>query len=121
MGISARLGAQKPLACSLPAMAQSPTEGGGGCMSTFKDPFDPKTFLGRRCSCGGAHAEADHGRLSAAVPAGEEARWTRVVDAAVLRAVFPVDATRRQFLKTVGAATAMAAISSVLPLGMARE
>jgi nitrate/nitrite transport system substrate-binding protein len=44
-----------------------------------------------------------------------------VVDAAVLRAVFPVDAQRRLFLKTVGAATAMAAISSVLPLGAARE
>jgi len=91
-------------------------------MSTFKDPFDPKVFLVQRCSCGGAHAEADHGRLTAtAVPADEEARWNRVVDATVLRAVFPVDATRRQFLKTVGAATAMAAISSVLPLGSARE
>lgn len=89
----------------------------------FKDPFDPKALLGRGgCSCGGNHAQADHARLTAAaVPAGEEERWNRVVDAAVLRAVFPVDAQRRQFLKTVGAATAMAAISSVLPLGAARE
>ena len=89
----------------------------------FKDPFDPKALLGRRgCSCGGNHAQDDHGRLTAqAAPAGEEERWNRVVDAAVLRAVFPVDAQRRQFLKTVGAATAMAAISSVLPLGAARE
>ncbi len=93
----------------------------------FKDPFDPKTFLGRRCSCGGRHAEADHARLTAAAQPGspevrgEEARWSRVVDAAVLRAVFPVDAQRRLFLKTVGRATAMAAISSVLPLGLARE
>src|SRR5262245_33493541 len=95
---------------------------GGGQMTTFKDPFDPKTLLGKRCGCGGAHAEADHGRLTAtAVPAGEEARWNRVVDAAVLRAVFPVDAQRRLFLKTVGAATAMTAISSVLPLGAARD
>lgn len=89
----------------------------------FNDPFDPKALLGRGgCSCGGNHAQADHARLTAtAVPAGEEERWNRVVDAAVLRAVFPVDAQRRQFLKTVGAATAMAAISSVLPLGAARE
>lgn len=89
----------------------------------FKDPFDPKALLGRRgCSCGGNHAQADYARLTAeAVPVGEEDRWNRVVDAAVLRAVFPVDAQRRQFLKTVGAATAMAAISSVLPLGAARE
>ena len=88
----------------------------------FKDPFDPDALLGRRCRCGGDHSESEHGRLVAeAVPAGEEARWNRVVDAAVLRAVFPVDAQRRLFLKTVGAATAMAAISSVLPLAAARE
>src|SRR5580698_7142411 len=88
----------------------------------FKDPFDPSSLLGRGCNRGGNHAQADHARLTAeAVPAGEEARWNRVVDAAVLRAVFPVDAQRRLFLRTVGAATAMAAISSVLPLGAARE
>jgi nitrate/nitrite transport system substrate-binding protein len=91
-------------------------------MSIFKDPFDAKTGLGRRCSCGGAHAEADHdGLTAAAVPSADEERWNRVVDAAVLRAVFPADAKRRLFLKTVGAATAMAAISQVLPLGAARE
>ena len=92
----------------------------------FKNPFDAKSFLGRRCSCGAAHEPQDHDKLTAnsaqaAVPGGDEARWNRVVDAAVLRAVFPVDATRRQFLRTVGAGTAMAAISSVLPLGVARE
>ena len=89
----------------------------------FKDPFDPKALLGRGgCSCGGNHSQADHARLTAAaVPAGEEDRWNRVVDAAVLRAVFPVDAQRRLFLKKVGAATAMAAISSVFPLAAARE
>src|SRR4051812_1083786 len=89
-------------------------------MSMFEDPFDARTLLGRRCSCGGNHAAPDHGGLTA-TPAGEEERWNRVVDAAVLRAVFPADASRRQFLKTVGAATAMAAISSVLPIGVARE
>jgi nitrate/nitrite transport system substrate-binding protein len=87
----------------------------------FKDPFDAKSLLGRRCGCGGNHAASEHGLTADAVPAGEEARWNRVVDAAVLRAVFPVDAHRRLFLKTVGAAAAMAAISSVLPLGAARE
>ena len=91
-------------------------------MSMFQDPFDAKSLLARRCPCGGPHSSADHDRLAAlAIPAGEEERWARVVDAAVLRAVFPVDAQRRVFLKTVGAATAMAAISSVLPLGSARE
>jgi len=91
-------------------------------MSIFKDPFDPKALFKRRCGCGGNHAAADHARLTAeAVPAGEEAQWNRVVDAAVLQAVFPVDAQRRLFLKTVGASTAMAAISSVFPLATARE
>ena len=91
-------------------------------MSIFKDPFDPKALFTRRCGCGGNHAAADHARLTAeAVPAGEEAQWNRVVDAAVLQAVFPVDAQRRIFLKTVGASTAMAAISSVFPLATARE
>ncbi len=26
----------------------------------FKDPFDPRTLLGKGCSCGGNHAEIDH-------------------------------------------------------------
>ena len=91
-------------------------------MSMFQDPFDAKSLLAGRCPCGGAHTSADHDRLSTqAVPRAEEEQWNRVVDAAVLRAVFPVDAQRRLFLKTVGAATAMAAISSVLPLAAARE
>ncbi|MDP1753735.1 MAG: nitrate ABC transporter substrate-binding protein, partial [Reyranella sp.] len=91
-------------------------------MSLFKDPFDPKALLERRCGCGGNHAAADHDRLTAqATPAGEEARWNRAVDAAVLQAVFPADAQRRLFLKTVGASTALAAISSVFPLAAARE
>src|ERR671912_1672631 len=89
-------------------------------LTMFKDPFDPKTLLQQRCGCGGDHAPADHARLSA-VPASDEQRFSRVVDAAVLRAVFPVDAKRRLFLKTVGAATAMAAIASVFPLATARE
>ena len=68
-------------------------------MSMFKDPFDPKALLGRRCGCGGNHAASEHDRLTAsAVPSGEEECWNRVVDAAVLRAVFPVDAQRRSKL-----------------------
>ena len=47
----------------------------------FKDPFDPKTLLKPRCSCGGDHAPADHARLSA-VPTSDEQRFSRVVDAA---------------------------------------
>src|SRR4029078_10519729 len=98
------------MACRVPVSGQ--TLGGG----MFKDPFDPKSLLSRRCSCGGAHSEAEHGTLTASpVPVREQDRWNRVFDAAVLRAVFPADARRRQFLKAVGVGTAMAAISSILP------
>jgi len=38
------------------------------------------------------------------------------VEAAAVRALFPNDVTRRRFLQAVGVGTAMAAISSVLPL-----
>lgn len=64
-------------------------------MSIFKEPLG-------RCPCGGSHGADEH---PITAPAGEEARWNRVVDAAVLRAVLPADAARRQSLKTVGAST----------------
>ena len=38
-----------------------------------------------------------------------------------MRALFPRDAERRRFLKTVGTGTALAAISSIFPLGLAKE
>ena len=40
-----------------------------------------------------------------------------MVETAVMRALFPNDTTRRRFLHAVGSSTAMAAISSLLPLG----
>src|SRR5258705_322035 len=44
----AQKGRENPLACSLPATPQSSTERGGGGMSMFKDPFDPKALLAKR-------------------------------------------------------------------------
>jgi nitrate/nitrite transport system substrate-binding protein len=44
-----------------------------------------------------------------------------VVASTVLRAMFPRDATRRAFLKVVGASTALAAISQFFPLRSATE
>src|ERR1019366_9808440 len=41
----------------------------------------------------------------------------RVLESAVMRALFPHDETRRRFIRAVGAATAMAAVSSVFPFG----
>jgi len=90
-------------------------------MTMFTDPFDAKTLLSRRCACGGNHTPEQHLEATRVAASTEESWWTRVVDAAVLRAVFPHDAQRRLFLRTVGASTAMAAISTVFPLAIARE
>jgi nitrate/nitrite transport system substrate-binding protein len=89
-------------------------------MSTFDDPLDPRLTLARAgCSCG-RHADArEHARATR--PAGEEAGCERVVASAVMRALFPHDAERRAFLKTVGASTALAAVSQFLPLRLAAE
>ena len=96
-------------------------------MSTFDNPFDPARRLhSQGCSCGQHINEAEHdtaARLSLqpAVPSSEEARYEGVVASAVMRAMFPQDAARRAFLKSVGAATAVAAVSQFFPLKSATE
>src|SRR5262249_39518881 len=52
---------------------------------------------------------------------GEDKRYQGVVASAVMRAVFPKDAARRAFLKSVGASTALAALSQLFPLKTATE
>ena len=51
----------------------------------------------------------------------QEKRYEGVVASAVMRAVFPKDAARRAFLKSVGASTALAALSQFFPLKTATE
>ena len=46
-----------------------------------------------------------------------EARQSRMVEATLVKALFPQDSVRRRFLRAVGAGTARAAIASVLPAG----
>ena len=53
--------------------------------------------------------------------ADEDKRYEGVVASAVMRAMFPQDAARRAFLKSVGASTALAAISQFFPLQTATE
>ncbi|QQS12563.1 MAG: ABC transporter substrate-binding protein [Rhodospirillales bacterium] len=91
-------------------------------MSTFDDPFDGARGLRKGgCSCGHHASEAEHDAARSAAPAGVDDRVGRVVDAAVMRALFPDDSGRRGFLRTVGASTAMAAVASLFPLAAARE
>lgn len=94
-------------------------------MSTFDDPFDPRNQLSG-CSCGGHRSQAEHDRgatppLQCVAIESEEKRYEGVVASAVMRAVFPKDAGRRAFLKSVGVSTALAALSQVFPLKVATE
>jgi len=93
-------------------------------MAMFNNPFDSQGRLGRGgCACGRHRSQAEHAaaQLKCTAPQSEEERYGRVVASAVMRAVFPKDAARRQFLKTVGASTAFAALSQILPLKSATE
>jgi nitrate/nitrite transport system substrate-binding protein len=84
-------------------------------MSLFKDPFDAKVRLRSVCSCGRHASEAEHDAASG------EALAERTVEQAVMRALFPRDELRRRFLSAVGAGTALAAVSTLFPLGAAKE
>ncbi|MBX3519428.1 MAG: ABC transporter substrate-binding protein [Xanthobacteraceae bacterium] len=94
-------------------------------MPMFDNPFDPKRRLTSGCPCGQHKSVAEHdqaARLQAQeVAASEDKRYENVVAGTVLRAMFPQDAARRAFLKTVGASTALAAISQFFPLSTATE
>jgi nitrate/nitrite transport system substrate-binding protein len=87
-------------------------------MSAFSNPFDWKNPLRRHCTCGRHGSQLEHDQVEAMEMQQMEAR---VVENAVMRAMFPQDKVRRSFLRAVGAGTALAAISTLFPLGMARE
>src|SRR6202051_3060413 len=92
-------------------------------MSTFDNPFDPERRLQRGCICGGHASQLEHDTAlqCEAVASDETRRYEGVVASAVMRAMFPKDATRRAFLKTVGASTALAALSQFFPIQTATE
>ena len=62
-------------------------------------------------------------RKSTSLPtiAAAPERYARVVASAVMRAVFPSNPARRAFLQSVGASTALAALSQFFPLESATE
>ena len=92
-------------------------------MAMFDDAFDPRQPLSH-CSCGRHASQEAHDTDAASraeAAAHEDTRYGRVVDQAIMRALVPDDATRRGFLKSVGAGTALAAVSQFFPLAAARE
>src|ERR1700738_4940187 len=97
-------------------------------MSTFDDPFDSDRELSRTgCVCGQHRSAAEHEHATLALRCepvsaeSEEKRYQGVVASAVVRAMFPRDAARPAFLKSVGASTALAAISQFFPIKTATE
>src|SRR5690349_3845492 len=83
--------------------------------ASFRDPFDTRP-LG--CSCGRHASQDDH---DSALRHDTDALTARVVETAIVKAVFGTEATRRGFMQTLGAGTALAAIAQVFPLGLAKE
>ena len=78
------------------------------------DPFDANNSIAG-CNCGQHASQTQH---DIAVAAGDvDALNSRVIQTAVMKALFPHDGERRKFLSAVGASTAWAAISSLVPFG----
>jgi nitrate/nitrite transport system substrate-binding protein len=87
-------------------------------MALFDNPFDASRRLNRGgCSCGVHPSQREH---DAGLPSGDAA-IERVIEGTVMRALFPHDAERRAFLRSVGAATALAAVSQFLPTRFVAE
>src|SRR6185503_11370804 len=86
---------------------------------SFDNPFDPdRPLQSRGCSCGQHGSQTEHDLAAAG---SEDSRIARMVESAVVRALFPEDQSRRAFLSAVGASTALAAISQFFPLGTAMD
>src|SRR3954452_14683780 len=96
-------------------------------MGMFDNLFDADRRLRNGgCPCGGHANRSEHDRaspdwLECSATDGEEAGYKTVVAAAAMRAIFPKDAVRRAFLKSVGASTALAALAQFFPLATATE
>jgi len=82
-------------------------------------PYDAETSLSG-CQCGQHGSQGEHDRAVAAArlarASDAEALSNDFVEAAVVRALFPEDATRRNLLRAVGASAVMAAVGSLLPI-----
>ncbi|GGI19384.1 MAG: CmpA/NrtA family ABC transporter substrate-binding protein [Oxalicibacterium faecigallinarum] len=94
-------------------------------MSRFFDPFNADKPLHMGCSCGKHDTQEAHDAstqsaidtLKARSETAEfEAYSNEFIEATLVKALFPQDEVRRRFLRAVGKGTAMAAISSVLPI-----
>ena len=95
-------------------MSRLPDTAASASTPKAADPYDADRPLMLRCGCGADHAPGEH---AIAMAASEEELSRNFVEATLMKAMFPVDSMRRNFLRAVGANTARAAIASVLPIG----
>jgi nitrate/nitrite transport system substrate-binding protein len=88
------------------------------------DPFDADRPLLMGCRCGQHRSDSEHNQAENAQAelrmrsesAEFEAESRGFIEASLMKAIFPQDDVRRNFLRAVGRSTAMAAVGSVLPL-----
>lgn len=95
-------------------------------MTRHFDPCDADRPLRLSCACGGDHAPQDHDGAAhqQAIDTLKARSETEAfescsrdfIEASLVKALFPQEATRRRFLRAVGKGTAMSAIASVLPV-----
>ncbi len=98
--------------------------------ATPPDPYDADRPLHLACACGGGHTRftcVAHSNSAAApsenrlalpsLDAQVQTQQARLMEASLVKALFPVDSVRRRFLQAVGAGTARAAIAAALPVG----
>jgi nitrate/nitrite transport system substrate-binding protein len=93
-------------------------------MAAFSDAFDKTADLQGGCACRLHPTQNDHDRDTAtrAVSLTDiEGLSARVIETAIVKAVLGADPARRNFLRTVGASTALAAILQFFPLATAKE
>ena len=86
----------------------------GAIAARTYDAYDADRPLMLRCACGQDHAPDAHAQARVH---SESDLSHDFIEAALVKALFPVERVRRGFLKAVGATTARAAIASVLPVG----
>ncbi|BCO29691.1 hypothetical protein MIZ03_4615 [Rhodoferax lithotrophicus] len=102
--------------------------------NTTRDLYDPDQPMALACTCGARHAlfsctqttatptapPAPRTAPTRAVPSVAtqiEQHQNRLMEASLVKAIFPHDGLRRRFLQAVGAGTARAAIAAALPAG----
>ena len=64
--------------------------------------YDADRPLLLRCACGADHAPLDHAAATPAAGGGAPGLSHAFVEASLVKALFPVDAVRRRFLRAVG-------------------